>query len=365
MEKKDCFYMDKEKVHEIKLKLFKQSFEYHFNNCQEFKKYCELYNVKPNDIHEYSDLTKIPPIPSDVFRESKNPIISVNKREIVRNFTTSSTTSKNPAIFPFNKESLQLSNKANAKIYSDIAELDGNGSIVFLTPTPAESDTGLVSGMYFTVKNIGYEDENINFAVKSGKLDCENFIKLVEKGRKTRMLFGPPFAFIYVAEYLKNKNKTLHLDEKSKVLISGGWKGTKGLPREEFDKTIEEAFNVKRNQIRDGLGLTDIFTCLLECEYHHKHVPPWLHLSIRKPDKINEEAKEGETGLIAYMSCLINSYPAFALTGDLGTAWDRKCECGRTGQIVEHRGRASVGGQRGCAVRLEQFMVGISKKLDD
>jgi hypothetical protein len=40
----------------------------------------------------------------------------------------------------------------------------------------------------------------------------------------------------------------------------------------------------------------------------------------------------------------------------MGAVWEKECKCGFTGQTVEHRGRASKLGARGCAIRLEEFM---------
>ncbi len=86
---------------------------------------------------------------------------------------------------------------------------------------------------------------------------------------------------------------------------------------------MAEFFGINENQIRDGLGLTDIMGMIPECEYHNKHVPPWYHISIRNPENINEEAEEGKTGLLAAMSAFVSSYPAFTLPGDMGAVWEK------------------------------------------
>jgi long-chain-fatty-acid---luciferin-component ligase len=162
---------------------------------------------------------------------------------------------------------------------------------------------------------------------------------------------------MHLVEYMDSNNKSTHLDPETRLMTTGGWKRVKGeVPREMFIERTSKAFGISGAQIRDSLGLTDIFTMLPECEYHKKHVPPWFHVSVRNPENTTEEEAEGETGLLVFMSALIQSYPAFCMTGDMGAVEDGVCECGRAGQIVEHRGRAQGAGARGCALRLEEFM---------
>jgi long-chain-fatty-acid---luciferin-component ligase len=78
---------------------------------------------------------------------------------------------------------------------------------------------------------------------------------------------------------------------------------------------------------------------------------------------MNSEVGEGEEGLLVLMSSFVTSYPAIVASGDMGAVWNKKkCECGRSGQIVEHLGRGSKLGARSCAIRMEQFMEAITRK---
>jgi long-chain-fatty-acid---luciferin-component ligase len=350
-------------IHEWKYKMFKQAFAFHFNNCPEYKRYCELHKVKPEDIKTYDDLTKIQAIPSDVFRESEVPILSVRKEEIIFTSVTSSTTSKKPVEFYMDRLSLQRSNNSNKKTFEDILEMNGNGSVFFITPAPRETDAGLVKGMYMSVKDIGFKEEQIFFGVSESRIPFDELIEEISDAIKPIYIFGPPFAVLALIDEIESRKVDVNLGPRSKVLTSGGWKTfLRAINDQEFKNKVTKTVNISSTQIRDLLGLTDIFTGLPECEYHKKHVPPWFHISVRDPQNINKEVLENETGLLIYMSSLIQSYPAFCMPADLGAVWEGTCECGRTGEIVEHRGRASKLGARGCAVRLEEFMKLITKK---
>jgi long-chain-fatty-acid---luciferin-component ligase len=345
-------------IHDWKLKMFKQAFTFHFNNCPEYKRYCEMHNLKPEDIKTYEDLIRIQPIPSDIFRDSEKLILSIPESEIVRILTTSSTTSKNPVKYPLNKETIDRFAIFNGASWQTTMEIvPGKGTIIVLSPPPSETKVGLVGGAYITFQKMGFNDSNINFVAKGGQFDCKQILDIIVNSNRPQHFYGPPFAYWNLVEYMKSKGEKIILGDESRLIITGGWKGVTGeVSKEELYKGIAEFLGVNQNQIRDGLGLTDIMGMIPECRYHKKHVPPWYHISIRNPENINEEVEEGKTGLLAAMSAFVSSYPAFTLPGDMGAVWEKECDCGLTGQIVEHRGRASKLGARGCAIRLEEFM---------
>ncbi len=357
----DPYHIPIKELKQLKLKAFKQAITYHFENCPEYREYCKLHNVKPSDIKTYEDLTKIQPIPSDIFRDAKKLVLSIPESEIVKVFTTSGT-SGTPSRYPFDMENMKRMAPGVAKGFLQVGGVKG-GTIIMLTPSPKESDTGMVQGFHHAMKFLGYPDEKIIYTVRKGKFDPEYVIEVIEKSEKPQHLFGPPFAFVELVNYLKAKKMTLELDKKSRLLTSGGWKKVKGeISRNEFEDLLSEAFGVEKNQFRDTYGLTDVMSGMVECEYHKKHVPPWIHVSVRDPANTDKEVPNNKVGLITFSSCLIYSYPAFSMPGDMAVAEEGTCKCGRIGQIVEHKGRISKLGARGCALRLEQFMDIITKE---
>jgi len=348
-------------IRKWKLKGFKEAFDFHYQNCPQYTNYCKLHNVKPSDIKEYEDIGKIQPVPSDVFRDSDKLILSVPDKDVVSVLTTSSTTSKKPVKFAMDKVTFDRMLKVNAKSWEAGHELK-IGSLFFLGPKPEESDTGLVKGGYLTFKYMGFRNEDIYFGVRDGKVDCEWMFDKIKNAKKPIHMYGPPFVYMAFVDYLEKNGQKLKLDKDSRLITTGGWKTVKGeVTKEEFRVKVSKYIGVDQKNIRDGYGSTDILTMLPECEYHHKHVPPWFHVSVRDPENVNEEVSEGEQGLNVLMSNYIQSYPAFTMPGDIGIAVERNCECGRNGQIVEIKGRAHGAGARGCAIRLEEFMDIVTK----
>lgn len=364
--KEDFFKLAPEELRDMKLKLFKVSFEHHYNNCPEYQRYCDANGVKPEDIQAYEDLEKIQPVPADAFRDSDNLILSIPEKEVKSIFTTSSTTSPNPVRYAISETGDEMMPKINGALWGVGHEFDktGIGSLFFLAPSPKESDTGLVKGGYLSFRNIGFDDENIYFGVQDGKIDAENLVEQMKNSKKPIAIYGPPFAYLPFIELWKNQGEKplIELSEDARIITTGGWKGVAhDVTKEELIEQISKMFNVHHSQIRDGYGTTDAMTMFPECKYHKKHVPLWNHISIRDPEDTSKEVEAGKEGLVVLMASWIDSYPAFCMTGDMGYVKEGECECGKRGQTVEITGRAKGAGARGCAIRLEQFMDAIKR----
>jgi len=372
LEHPNPFRIPVEEANDLRLELIQCAFEHQYKNNRFYREFCDHFKVKPDDIKEFDDITRIPLITSDFFKQISAygekdiyKIISVPPEEIVVYFTTSGTTGK-ASKYPFDRESLIRLNKSNAKILECIGEIDKEDRFVFLTPDLEHTKTGLVHGMYQSIEiYIGDKKktkDQVFFTIKTDAngnryYDVDGMLRFIDESMDVH-LFGPPFAYKDVAEMLIERGYSLDLKEKRKAFMSGGWKGRKEemIPRQELESMITEVYGVNENNIRDGLGLTDIFSWLLECCEKEKHVPPWMHVSTRKESEyigdIRRRAAKNEDGIIAFLSPIITSYPAFITTGDIGALtneFNENCKCGRIGPTVEYRRRS--GDPRGCALR--------------
>jgi long-chain-fatty-acid---luciferin-component ligase len=282
-------------------------------------------------------------------------VASVPKEQIFTYFTTSGTTGK-PSKYPFDRQSLERVNKSNTSIFYNVTGLREDDYVLMLSPSPEESKTGLVQGMYRALKGLLKKDEQIEFAIKGGVLDEKLVTDMIlSASNRPRHLYGPPFIYKALTDYILQTTNKVGLDKGSKVLLTGGWKRVEGaINKDELYERIEKAFEIPKEDIRDGLGLTDIFSIIMECENHHKHVPPWMSVTIRDTKDLTKEMELGEPGLISFMSPLIYSYPAFIITGDMGKkTHEEKCECGMNGPTIEYLRRADGLAARGCAIVLD------------
>ncbi|MEM5861111.1 MAG: hypothetical protein QXL09_01320 [Candidatus Aenigmatarchaeota archaeon] len=372
--KERSYRMSPEEVKELKLVGIRKNFEHHYTNNLLYRMYCELLpkygigrNVTPDDIKTYEDLYKIPLIPSDFFKElsriGKERLLITRGVEASIYFTTSGTTGTQTKYF-FDRESLKEINEENVFTCREILEINDNDAVIFLTPPIEKSRTGLIRGGYMMFREI-VGDDNIYFLYQEEIEEnpselLENLVgKIRDKCQGRIHLYGPPFVYYEIVEELRKKGKRIEID--GIAMTTGGWKRWVGgeVPKEKLYEGIGERLGIPEKKIRDGLGLTDIFMWCPECEYHEKHVPLGVHVSVRNPEEFTAPVEPREEGLLAFMSPYIKSYPAYVVTGDIGVetvSVDEYCRCGRIGNAVAHKRRAKGTQPRGCALVLEELL---------
>jgi long-chain-fatty-acid---luciferin-component ligase len=359
--KQDHMNFSLEDMRKWRLAAIKQTFEWHYLKCKEYRAYCDLHETTPEHIKTYADIAKIQPVPSDAYRESDELILSVPRESITEILTTSSTTSPKPVKFAFDKESYERMGRFQGAHYRKGYGIEDTCKLLYLTPSDKESDTGLVKGSLAGWVYTGFARENISFAVENKQFRYDKCIKTMNE-YENLTLYGPPFAHLSLVEHIEKEGIDIQLGKDARIITTGGWKGVAGqISKEDLRKKEADIFKIKETQLRDGYGTSDMMCMLPECECHRKHVPAWINISIREPSDITQEVPDGEKGMTVLMSSVIQSYPAFTMPGDLGIRWEGKCECGKTGQTMEILGRAKGLGSRGCALRLMEFMDIITK----
>ena len=229
------FEMSIAEASEKRFEGIKEMFSYHYDNNTLYRKYCNKHEIAPADIKNHEDLVYIPLLPSDMFKalstsgteDDIEKIASVPRSSIVTYFTTSGTTGI-PTRYPFDRESIRRTTVSNILINRYIGEIREDSYLLMLTPSLEETKTGLVQGMYMAVRPILKRDDQISFGIKNGKLDLENIVSALSlTNYRPRHLFGPPFVYKEMAEYLIRKGSKLKLEEESKAFMREGGKESK------------------------------------------------------------------------------------------------------------------------------------------
>lgn len=215
-----------------------------------------------------------------------------------------------------------------------------------------------------------------NFAAVGCELakDHEYFLKdydfepeeIIEKVNATPyrpvQLGGAPMLVLDLADYiLETGERITTLTADSRITSGGGFKSLGGdvITREEYDQKVIEAFGVEASNIRDAYSMTELNGMISECSENLKHVPPWFHLTVRRPEEPNVEVELGEEGIPGFLDPCAQSYPGFVLADDIVkvvVADGERCRCGRLGPCLDLSVRRAEGAEaKGCGRQIEQL----------
>ncbi|WP_369594714.1 LuxE/PaaK family acyltransferase [Lysinibacillus pakistanensis] len=351
------FQWDEEKVNELKGYLISQNFKYHYENNSFYRMLCEDSGVTPADVQSLDDIQKIPLIPVTSFKRPDSHLLLSTSLENIEFEMRSTGTSGIPSISRRDAETL---NNCLFSIYAMYREMFAfsRGAGLFLFPSPEEMPE---MGMVKVLNMLSGLFDATRCLVKRASFKPKEAIETLEKWQNihTRHIIGPPFLIYKLVNYLKTNNIHLKLDQKTMIINLGGWKRFSGMeiPREQYNKECAEFLGIPEENIRDMYGLVESNILAIECEKHSKHVPPWVHFSLRNPKNLAEEVPQGKRGVLAIFDPTSLSYPGFIQTEDLVyLKKENTCECGRNGQKVVYLSRVAGAEIGCCAINLEKHM---------
>lgn len=339
---------------EATARLVKRLFVYHYECNSFYRSRCEEAGVDPRTVTASRGLAAIPLLPVGLFKHSNAHLLLSRPLDEVELEIRSTGTSGVPSVARRDTKTTTAVALALMAQYREFFSVSG-GAGLFLCPSPAENPEmglakvfnlfcGLLDRSHYSLHGYSFrEDEAVEFLAH-------------EQGNTLRHVFGPPFLVNRLLDYVVKSGSELKLDEDSLVVTLGGWKRYSGATIDErrFRDKAARCLGIAQANIRDMYGLIESDMLAIECEYHHKHVPPWCHVSVRDMTDSSREVPDGVRGVIAVLSGLNTSYPAFILTEDVGIRSEGACKCGRRGQMVTFSRRLKGAEVGCCAVNIER-----------
>ncbi|MFG2974466.1 hypothetical protein ACGFYY_15925 [Streptomyces sp. NPDC048331] len=334
----------------------RDNFAHHAEHNAFYRAQCEAAGIKPSEITQLADLTKIPLLPVRMFKQPDAHVLMTAPLTDVELEIRSTGTGGVPSVA---RRDVTTTSRVLTGIFAQYREFFGvgNGAGLFLCPSTAETpEMGMVKA--FNVLN-GLLDDHA-YIVRDYAFDPAEALARLEgwEDAMTRHIIGPPFLVGRLLRFLELEDIRLQLDPDSLVITLGGWKRYTGesISREEFNSKIETYLGIPAENVRDMYGMIESNMLAMECEHHRKHVPPWSYISIRDVENTDIELEPGKTGVIALLDALSTGYPAFILSEDVGEVDHTPCPCGRTGQTVSFRRRLQGAELGCCAVSIEKFI---------
>lgn len=341
---------------ELFLKYMKQSFEFHYNNCLDYKIFCDKKGISPSKV---SNISKLPYLPVSIFK--KISLLSVPSHKIIKIIKSSATTNNLPSLIHLDQTTTMRQMTSLNSIMKDFL---GNDKLDFIIldseNTLKDTDSNLSSrgsairGMLILAKKF--------YCILNNNLEVELPLvsKIMTHDNTQKCIFG--FTWLIYKTILENQNNEKLRNmfsnfKNSYILHIGGWKKLTdiSIEKKQFNDEVSLFFNTTPNRVIDLYGMTEQLGIVYpDCEFGYKHVPIFSEILIRDLTTF-DVLPDRQTGFIQVISPIPNSYPGISLlTDDLGQIIGRDdCQCGRKGVYFVFKKRSEIAEPKGCGDTLD------------
>jgi len=187
-------------------------------------------------------------------------------------------------------------------------------------------------------------------------MDLRRYIEMYSKLGRNFIIVAPPFLVDALLILLEAEGKKFELGKHVWLFTGGGWKMQSGetVTGSEWRARIKAVLGIPEDNCRDGYGMSECSAYFPDCEGHYKHIPHSIVFPMLLDDEL-KPVKNGNTGRLAFLDPIPNSYPGFIITGDRVTMLPHCPVCNRPGPVftqdisriggVESRGCAEIAGE--------------------
>lgn len=336
----------------------RENFLYHFNNCEQYKKLIAAEKFDISDVKSVDDLHKIPVIPTLFFKSN-----SMYSTDRIRIRAASSGTSGRRSEVGFDIKSFRLGLKMVLKTfgYHRLLSVIPTNYIV-LNYEPGELGASKTSYgttyLALPLKRV-YALINTPNGVRLNDNGIEKAVKAFSRSIFPARFVGFPAFLYFLCTMLKQKDLRLKFNRRSKVLIGGGWKQYEQVGKRELYGLVEETLGISEDNIREFFSAVEHPVCYCDCRHHHFHVPIYSRVIIRDT-KTLLPVKNGEEGLLSFVTPFIRSMPLLSVvTDDIAVMHDAaECGCGIQSPYFEVIKRAGLKDIRTCAAGAAEMLGG-------
>lgn len=328
---------------------------FHYDNNALYKRFCDNKSFNPHIIS--GDLSDIPYISVNVFKELGKELASVEKEKI-KITLQSSATSGVPSSIPVDKDTAKRQAKAMVKVVQEFIGKERKPFLV-MDINPQDGFRQLLGARFAAVRGylnfsnkVGYflkADENGAFYFDTEGI--KSYINELDES-KPAVVFG--FTYILYSEVIKpnlKRGETFLLPKGSKVIHIGGWKKLESekISKEEFNNSVASLFGIEPEDVIDIYGFTEQMGLNYpDCKCGYKHAPLYSEVLVRDA-KSKECLPTGVEGMLEFISPVPHSYPGnVVLTDDIGVIESTPCPYGRVGTRFKILGRLKKAEVRGC-----------------
>ena len=340
----------------------KTAFKHHWTHCKEFRQLCRKQGFKISQFSE--DLNNYPYLPAGLFK--RRNLISVSPDEIKFNLMSSATSG-----FPSTVHIDTVTSKRQTMVSACIIAAylgPERRPFLILDEDPSKTRSPDISARSAATRGFLLFAGSVDYFLrkKESRLSLDlfgltKFLKDWEKSQKEICLFG--FTYILYTQVIKKlleEKLCFKLSPDSKVIHIGGWKNLEDqkVSRPSFLEHIQSTLGIGPENVFDFYGFTEQMGMVYANRSEYPKVTPLYSEIIIRDFKTLKPVKDGESGLVQFLTPIPHSYPGISvLTDDIGRILGRGRDSeGRWGTQFEILGRAKKAEKRGCGDILGDLM---------
>lgn len=357
---------DQQASRELFCKAMLENFQFQYEHCEAYRKIAEHAGMKPDEAFSEEDITKIPPLPTLLFKH--HHLYSMRKSQMFIKATSSGTKGK------FSRIGFELSGLlCGLRMVLEVGKLRNLFSFVpshymVLGYKPHRSNQTAVAKTAFGVtlftpalsrtyilkyRNGKYEPDFANMK--------QALLKHAKSAFPVRFIGFPSYTY-FLLKQMEEEGVRLKLRKGSKVMLGGGWKRfyTQQVDKQELYELVEKVLGVKDCDVIEFFGAVEHPILYCDCPRHHFHVPVYSEVLIRDAETL-QSVPLGTVGLVNLLTPMVKATPILSvMTDDLGVLHEGKeCGCGIDSPYLEVIGRVGVQDIKTCAAGAAEMLSGV------
>ena len=343
-----------------------ENFKHHYDNCAPYQRLCNKRGWY-SPLNKDFNLEDFPYLPVEIFKSMH--LSSTLSTKVIKTLKSSATSGQTPSTIFLDKETSKRQMQTLVWFLSHRLGKNRRPFIVMdIDPKDIRYGQNTISARAAAVRGFLTAASSYNYCMtqdKAGELhiELEKLEKSLQEAQKSghkAIIFGYTYVFyVYVAKQLQKNGIKFKLPNVT-ILHIGGWKKlqSQATDKKTFNRTMEDVFVVKLENIIDCYGFTEqLGVVYLDGEDGMKRTSEVSEIIVRNQNTLLP-CKDGEEGLLEFITPLPLSYPGSAiLTDDVGRIVSReKGKDGREGVAFEILGRRKKAEIRGCGDILSENM---------
>ena len=340
--------------------LFRQAMQdtcaYHYAHCPAYKQILDEAGFSPDDLREYGDLAKLPPIPTLFFK--RHHIYSMpRRRTLIR--ATSSGTSGQFSDIRFDTGGLWAGLQMVLTVARQRLLLSARPChYIVMGYRPHRSNkTAIAKTAYGYTLFAPALSRTFALQYADGKYtpDLDGIIEAIVRHSCSRFptrFIGFPAYTWFVMKLMEERGITVRLPRHSIIMLGGGWKQfyREQVDKREFYEMAERILGVPEDHIIEAFGAAEHPILYCDCPHHHFHVPVYSRVIIRDVHTL-EPLEYGKVGLVNLLTPMVRATPIQSImTDDLGILHEGStCPCGINAPWFEIIGRVGLKDIKTCA----------------